>query len=174
LPKASVPIAEKTIVVPSPFVAAPVKTPAPIFQTPTVQPAPRPAPAPIVSPVPSPKMQDIRPVTPAARLTGPVQELADLTLADFRRLSADPVEACRKLSDKLDILEEHSYARRIEGIKAWQDSQVNRMYLGVINAAFSGGKPLGEAVSEALNAGRETLTEREVRAIMELNKQLKA
>ena len=121
-------------------------------------------------------MQDVRPIAPppSAQLTGPVQELANLTLSDFRRLSADPVEACRKLSDKLDILEEHAYTQRIEGIKAWQVSEVYKLYLAVIKAAFSGGKPIAEAIAEALSAGRETPTEREVRAIMDLNRQLKA
>jgi len=122
------------------------------------------------------RMQDVRRASPAvaAKLTGPVQELANLTLADFRRLGADPVEACRKLSDKLDILEEHSYGARIAGIRAWQGSEVNNLYLQTINAAFSGGKPIAAAIAEAMGAGRETLTEREVRAIMELNRQLKA
>ena len=126
---------------------------------------------------PSPKMQDVKPVTPAvtaAPLTGPVQELANLTLSDFRRLSADPIEACRKLSDKLDILEEHAYTARIAGIQAWQGSDVYKRYLETINAAFSGGKPIAAAISDAMAAGRETPTEREVRAIMELNRQLKA
>ena len=121
------------------------------------------------------RMQDVRPLpAPAAPLTGPVQELANITLVDFRRLSADPVEACRKLSDKLDVLEEHSYARRIEGIKAWQTSPVYRLYLAIINAVFSGGKPLASAIAESLSAGRDTLTEREVRAIMDLGRLLKA
>ena len=187
LPKAPVPIAEKPIAAPPPFVPVAVKSPAPapVPIAPPAPPLPPLAPPPVAA-APSTKMQDVRPAFVAsnsqpttsnslsARLTGPVQELSNLTLLDFRRMSADPVEACRKLSDKLDILEDNSYARRIEGIKAWQGSPVYKTYLGVINAAFSGGKPLSEAVTEALAAGRETLTEREVRAIMELNKQLKA
>ena len=122
-------------------------------------------------------MQDVRPVAPpapAVHLTGPVQEISNLTLADFRRLSADPVEACRKISDKLDVLEEHAYTQRIAGIKAWQGSAVYKLYLEVINAAFSGGKPIAAAIAEAMAAGLETPTEREIRAIMELNRQLKA
>ena len=69
-----------------------------------------------------------------------------MTLVDFRRLSSDPVEACRKIIDKLDLLEEHSYAKRIEGVKAWQQSEVNKLYLQVIMAAFSGGKPIAAAI----------------------------
>jgi hypothetical protein len=123
---------------------------------------------------PTTRMQDVRPVASTARLTGPAEELQNMTLVDFRRLSADPVEACRKIVDKLDLLEEHSYAKRIEGVKAWQQSEVNKLYLQVIMAAFSGGKPIADAIAENQAANRETLTEREVHAIMELNKHLKA
>ena len=201
LPKASAPIAP---LVPTPIRASipapvPAAAPAPTVLQPvfraslTASPAPITPPAPPrpiqaspVAVIPSPKMQDVRPVfmasnsqpltsnSLAARLTGPVQELANLTLADFRRLSADPAEACRKITDKLDVLEEHAYTQRIAGIKAWQGSAVYKLYLEVINAAFSGGKPIAAAIAEAMSAGLETPTEREIRAIMELNRQLKA
>jgi hypothetical protein len=120
-------------------------------------------------------MQDVRP-TPSAvgRLTGPVEELRNITLADFRRLSADPVEACRRLKDKLDLLEEQAYSRRVDGVKAWQESSVYKMYLDVIMASFAGGRTLTAIIGEKQSAGQESLTEREVRAIMELNKTFKA
>jgi hypothetical protein len=168
IPKPIVPVSPPPVVA-APFIAQPAPRPMP----------PAPTAPPVMPPRPplSPKMQDVRPVAPPPRLaplTGPVQELSNLTLSDFRRLSTDPIEACRKLSDKLDVLEEHSYAQRIEGVKAWQTSAVHKLYLDVINMAFSGGKPIASAIADALSAGRETLTEREVRAIMELNRQLKA
>jgi hypothetical protein len=201
LPKAPaplppVPAVQRPSIVPAPAVPVIAAAPAPVIPPPrppaptplppvVPMPTPRPAapvmPSPPIAPprmaAPSPKMQDVRPLSssqPAARLTGPVQELAIITLADFRRLSADPVEACRKISDKLDVLEESAYTQRIAGIKAWQGSEVYKRYLEVINAAFSGGKQIAAAIADSQAAGRETPTEREVRAIMELNRQLKA
>ena len=185
VPLTPVPAAQRSSTLPAP--AAPARAVMPVSAIPAPSRPAAPAPLPFVSPAspiapprmaaPSPKMQDVRPLSqsqPAARLTGPVQELAILTLADFRRLSADPVEACRKISDKLDVLEEGAYTQRIAGIKAWQGSDVYKRYLEVINAAFSGGKQIAAAIADSQAAGRETPTEREVRAIMELNKQLKA
>jgi hypothetical protein len=185
VPLPPVPAAQRSSTLPAP--AAPARAVMPVSAIPAPSRPAAPAPLPFVSPAspiapprmaaPSPKMQDVRPLSqsqPAARLTGPVQELAILTLADFRRLSADPVEACRKISDKLDVLEEGAYTQRIAGIKAWQGSDVYKRYLEVINAAFSGGKQIAAAIADSQAAGRETPTEREVRAIMELNKQLKA
>jgi len=179
-PAAPVIAAAPTPVIPPPRPPAPTPLP-PVVPMPTPRPAAPVMPSPPIAPprmaAPSPKMQDVRPLSssqPAARLTGPVQELAIITLADFRRLSADPVEACRKISDKLDVLEESAYTQRIAGIKAWQGSEVYKRYLEVINAAFSGGKQIAAAIADSQAAGRETPTEREVRAIMELNRQLKA
>ena len=179
-PKPSIPVAvappptiQRASTLPPPLPPPPVVPPRPV--APAAPPRPLSPPKPVAAP--SPKMQDVRPAmppTPAARLTGPVQELGVLTLADFRRLAVDPVEACRKITDKLDVLEENSYAQRIAGIKAWQGSDVYKRYLEVINAAFSGGKPIANAIADSQASGRETPTEREVRAIMELNRQLKA
>lgn len=97
-----------------------------------------------------------------------------MTIVDFRRLSADPSEACRKITDKLDVLAEHSYARRIEGVIAWRESELYKKYLDIINASFSGGKPIQAIIAEEVAANRPSLTEREVHAIMDLNRQLKA
>jgi len=120
---------------------------------------------------PSPKMQDVR--QSARRLTGPLEELTNLSLTDFRRLSTDPAEACRKLGDKLDLLEEQSYARRIEGVKGWQSSPVNTLYLTVIRESFGSAKPIAAIIREREGVNEPTLTEREVRAIMEFNRKLK-
>ncbi len=153
-----------------PSAVAPVNAPAPsdaanpyMYRPPAANPLP---------PRPAKTMSDIRP--PAAALMGPVEELRSMTLEDFRRLSADPSEACRKIGDKLDLLEEHSFAQRIEGVKAWRESEVHRLYLKTITASFSGGKPIQAIIAQAISANEPTPTEREVHAIMELNRQLKA
>jgi hypothetical protein len=167
-------------------VPAAVKAAVPPPSSPPAAPpkAPSPAPSPYLyrpPPVVSPKLQDVRPpvsfsapFSGTAKLVGPVEELKNMTLLDFRRLSADPVEACRRVNDKIDLLEEQSYGLRIEGIKAWQASAVNRAYLDIITASFSGGKSVALAIDAALAAGKDTPTEREVRAIMDLNRRLKA
>jgi hypothetical protein len=131
---------------------------------------------PTAAPLPAAKtMSDIRPAQAAPqRLIGPVEELRNMTLDDFRRLSADPVLACRKILDKLDLLEEHSFAQRIEGAKAWRESEAQKLYIKIITASFSSGQPIQAIVAAAIGKGELTLTEREVHAIMDMNRQLKA
>lgn len=150
------------------------KPPAPV--TTSQAPSPYMYKPPTVAPLPAvPKsMNDIRPSAAAPRLTGPVEELRNMTLADFRRLSADPAEACRKILDKLDLLEEHSFAQRIEGVKAWRESEIYRLYLKIITSSFASGQSIQAIVAAAMSGNESTLTEREVHAIMEMNRKLKA
>lgn len=171
-------IINKTIVPPPvpPSAIRPVVTPLPAQSAPV--PVYKPQPAPVVPQIassqPGLRMHDVRPVAASAKLTGPAEELKNMTLSDFRRLSTDPVEACRKVNDKLDILEEHAYAKRLEGVQAWLQSAVNKLYLEIITTAFRTGRPITNVIGENQAANRETLTEREVRAIMDLNRSLKA
>jgi hypothetical protein len=145
-------------------------TPAPaslyLYKPPTA------APMQPLSQQPGGRMRDIRPAV--ARLTGPVEELKSMTLTDFRRLSSDPAEACRKLLDKLDLLEERSFGQRIEGAKAWRESEVYKLYLQIITASFSSGKQVPAIIADAMAVNQPTLTEHEVHAIMDMNRNLKA
>lgn len=116
------------------------------------------------------RMQDVR---FARRLAGPAEELRTMDLTDFRRLSQNPVEAVKKIEDKIDLLGEDGFEKRIEGIKAWRESPINRQYLHVTQAAFAKGKPLDEILKEEEKAGNASLSRNDVNAIMELNAKLR-
>ena len=90
-----------------------------------------------------PKMEDIR---SAPRLSGPVEEVAALTLTEFRRLSKDAKQAVTKILDKVDLLEQQGYEQKIAAIKAWRGSPLNRQYLQLTRE----GLPTGEAPSTFL------------------------
>jgi hypothetical protein len=111
-------------------------------------------------------------VSSAPRLVGPVEELHDLRLADFRRLSRDPHEACLKIRDKVDLLAERSFAEKDRGVKAWQESEINRLYLDLLRASLDG-KPVPEVISAREFDGVPTLSKPEFDAIMELNRKLR-
>ena len=117
-------------------------------------------------------MQDIRKAP--VRLTGPAEELRNINVQDFRRLSSDPLEACSKLNDRILLLEEQSYAERAEGVKAWQESPLYALYLSILNESFGGGGGISAVIRARETSNKETLTEAEVRAIMDLNRKLKS
>jgi len=158
-------------------VAAPIPRPAPV-QAPVVAPPTQLPSSPVVRPSASPAAQpsSAKPVftdikyTP--RLTGPVEELRALTLKDFVRLSRDPKEATLKIKDKIDLLGDQSFEVKNQGIKAWQDSETNRLYLEILRQSLEG-KPVIDVIAEREAAGNPTLSKAQFDAIMALNRTLR-
>lgn len=112
------------------------------------------------------------PVSP--RLVGPVEELRQMTLVDFRRLSSDPKEAAGKVGEKIDLLGQESLQRRAQGERAWEESESYRQYLALGQASMQKGLPVAQVISQRLESGQETLTKGEFDAIMDLNKRLRS
>ncbi len=112
-----------------------------------------------------PKIEDVK---FAAKLYGPIDELAAFKIEDLRRLSKDPKSAIDKIKDKLDLLEEESIVKRTEGIKALKSSPLYKTYADIMNRAIKQGKSFDQILKE-----NPIITLEEFRAIMELNKSLK-
>lgn len=107
------------------------------------------------------------------KLTGPVEEIRTMTLADFRRLAPTAEGIIDKIMEKIDLLEEESFSKRIEGIKAWKESEVNRIYLELGEESMENKKPIAEIIKERQQLNQPTLTEEEVENIIELNQKLR-
>jgi hypothetical protein len=109
----------------------------------------------------------------APHLTGPVEELGTMTPEQFRRLSSDPMEAVAKISDKLTLLQNLSYADRVRGVEAWRQSPVSQLYLVMTAEALQQGVAIAEISTRRRNAGQDSLSPAEIKAVMELNKRIK-
>ena len=118
----------------------------------------------------TPSMQE---VTFDKRLSGPIDELRSLTLVDFRRLSKDVMQAATKVKDKVDLLEEQGYDKKVEAIGAWRDCALNQMYVGLTREAILTGTSVAELLSRKRVAGEETLSDEELKAVMKLNEELR-
>ncbi len=112
-----------------------------------------------MTPKERPTLEDIK-FTP--KLAGPLEEIAQLTMDDFRKLSHDPKEAVLKIKDKLQLLRGESYKKYQAGIDAWRNSPLYGEYLKIINKSLFEGVPLDSAISSA-----KTLTKDEFDAIIE-------
>ena len=145
----------------------------------TAQPAPA-APIPVqaaappasAAPAPSgaqPLMADVK---YSPRLTGPVEEIRSMTMKDFRRLSRDPREATLKIKDKIDLLEDQSFDIKTQGIKAWHDSEINKLYLDILRKSLEG-KPISDVIADLDAKGLPFLAKPEFDAVMELNRKLR-
>ncbi len=117
-----------------------------------------------------PRLDD---VTYAPRVMGPIDELRQMSLLDFRRLNPDPVKACQKIKEKIELLGEEQYAKRIEAIKAWRQSPVNKLYAKIGQQSIAQKQPVDKIIASQKQAGHECLTIAEFEAIMDLNKELR-
>ncbi|MEK7540059.1 MAG: hypothetical protein AAB558_02320 [Patescibacteria group bacterium] len=117
-----------------------------------------------------PLMTDIK-VPP--KVMGPVDELANLSVVEFRRLGGTAQAATEKIKAKIDLLEAESLLKRSEGIKAWQNSPVNQLYVQLGQEALNTGRQMEEVVQQRTWSEQPVLTTQEFDAIADLNKRLR-
>ena len=119
---------------------------------------------------PRPRLDDVRFASP--RLMGPVQELRGLSLSEFRRLAKDPQIAAQKIRQKIETLGQESFERRVEGIKAMQESSLQQAYIKLVADAFRSGRPVVQLAEELRAKGEDVPSPDEVAAIISLNSTL--
>lgn len=114
------------------------------------------------------KMADIRRV----KTTGPIDELKYMSLLNFRRLSNNPAESFNNISQKLKVLEGIDYGKMLEGIKAWKQSPVSKLYLKMFSIASEEGLSIDKVIEKLKNSGQEYLNREEIDNIIKFNKSL--
>lgn len=116
------------------------------------------------------KMEDVKQVP---RAMGPIDELRYTDLVNFRRLGKDPIAAANKIKEKIKLLEEENYAKKVEAVRAWRQSPVNKLYLAMGEASISQGKPIDVIIEERRSAKEDFLSSQEFEAVMDLNKSIR-
>jgi len=116
------------------------------------------------------KMDDVK---HAPKLLGPIDELKEMDLLNFRRLSDDSSARIKKISEKIEFLEEENYAQRLSGIKAWRQSKLNKMYLDIGKESIGANLGIDVIINNRQEKGEDCLNKEEFLVIMELNKKLR-
>jgi hypothetical protein len=106
------------------------------------------------------------------RIYTPIDELRFMTLEDWRRYPSSK-DAMNRVIEKIDLLAEESILKKAEGISAWKESEVNKLYLEIGIEAMEKGKPVEEVIKERLKENKPTLTIEEFLTIAELNQKLR-
>ncbi|MCF7860294.1 hypothetical protein K9M09_01610 [Patescibacteria group bacterium] len=106
------------------------------------------------------------------KVMGPLEELRYLDLVNFRRLGATPKEITVKIVNKIHLLEKDGYDRMVEGVKAWRQSPVNRLYVRLAQEAVVSGMTLRETIANRQVEKKESLSMEEIEAIVLMNNQL--
>jgi hypothetical protein len=116
-----------------------------------------------------PRMDDVK---PRPKVMGPLEELRFLDLVNFRRLGANPKEITSKIVSRIKLLEKDGYDRMVEGVKAWRQSPVNRIYVRLAQESVANGRTLRETIAARQAEHKETLSMEEIEAIVSMNSQL--
>jgi len=102
------------------------------------------------------------------RLTGPEEELRQMSVHNFRLISKSPTVSTNKILEKISLLEDESYTKKISGLKAWRQSPLNVLYLQIGRDSIKKKKTVNEVINSLPD--EEKITVEEFEAIMELNK----
>ena len=117
-----------------------------------------------------PVMHDVHDESPM--LDG-VSELGSYTLEDFHRLSKDPQQAAQKIEQKVDILGQWMYVKRAQGIDAWKDSSLMRLYREHLQQSLMGDMTITDVIQRRTQAGQMVLTLQEIEALTDLSSRLR-
>ncbi|MFH1536693.1 MAG: hypothetical protein ABID45_01755 [Patescibacteria group bacterium] len=152
---------------------------------PMPKPIPKPVPkrvAPKVAPAPLPKLRRLAPQgkpmvtdvrSPRPRVMGPVDELKLMNMEEFRNLGASAEERVEEVLEKANVLLRDSVSKKAEGIKAWKQSPVNKVYLDIGKKAILEGKSVEDVINTLQANNQPTLTIEEFDAVADLNKKLR-
>lgn len=117
-----------------------------------------------------PRLEDVR-VVP--KTTNPIDELRYMSLVAFRRLNNNPVLAAQKIKEKIKLLEEDGYGKKLEGVKAWRESPVYKSYLEIGNSSINTNQPINVIIDNIKTGQGDCLSKEEMDAVMNLNKELR-
>lgn len=145
---------------------------------------PKPAPAKaifkpsVVKPMPSakpieqakPRIADVKLME--THLVGPLEELGEMDLENFRRLGKTPKEIIDEVLEKIELLSEQSFAKKLQGIKAWKSSPVFQTYLSMNMEGILQGKSISDVIKARQIENKETLTLGEYETVNEISRKM--
>ncbi|MFH1405354.1 MAG: hypothetical protein ABIH21_04655 [Patescibacteria group bacterium] len=109
-----------------------------------------------------PKVDDIR---FKAHLVGPIQEIGEMSIVEFRRVASDPNVAVEKIGDKLELIASQGFNQKLEAVKAWRNSPLYRMFNDLSQKALFSATDINAILSKEKNG----LSPEEYRAVAKLN-----
>jgi hypothetical protein len=116
------------------------------------------------------KVEDIK---SAPKVMSPVDELRYMDLVKFRRLGDNAEDRALKIKKKIDLLGKESLVKKLEGIKSWRESAVNKTYLAMGQESIARGVDIKGIVQDRKKNDKDHLTEEEFNSILDLNRELR-
>jgi hypothetical protein len=98
---------------------------------------------------------------------GPVEEIKYTNLTDFRRLSAKPEEAAKRLRQKMYNLQDESFLLYMDALAAYRQSPLYLDYANLVATSLATRKPLA-----SLTQDKNRIQMAEINALLEMEKTL--
>ncbi|MFH1456804.1 MAG: hypothetical protein ABIF17_01665, partial [Patescibacteria group bacterium] len=80
------------------------------------------------------------------RTKGPIEELKELTIEEFKDFGATATERVNRVYNKISLLEEESIDKKTHGINAWKSSEVYKEYVLVGEESLAEDKPIADII----------------------------
>ena len=98
---------------------------------------------------------------------GPIEELQELNIQEFRNFGATAKERVNRIYNKINLLEQESIDKKTQGINSWKSSEVYKEYVLIGEESLRQGKPIRDVIARQNNLSLD-----EFNAIADLNEQL--
>ncbi len=105
-------------------------------------------------------------------LVGPIEELQQLTIAEWRRMAGDTSERAQKVLQRINIIAEDSLTEQARAIEAWKMSPLYKLYIAIGQECMERSASVEAVVKDREGRGEQTLTVEEFEAIADLNRSL--
>lgn len=113
-----------------------------------------------------PKIEDVK---ARRRLRGPLEELEYMDLADFKRLGRDTQESVDEIWERIELLADEAYRKKVEGLKAWRRSPLYKLYVSINLQGMREMKSIEEVIRSRQINNQESLNIEQFEAINKLN-----
>jgi len=117
-----------------------------------------------------PKIAEVR---LPSKLTGPLEEIEQISLRDLRRFAQNHQGFADRTLERIKILENESFEKRMMGIAAWRKSLLYQQYLNVIQNSLERNISIPEMIGAVTEAESQNMSLREWQTVNRLNRELK-
>lgn len=118
-----------------------------------------------------PKVSEVK---PPAKLTGPIDEIEQMDLNDLRRFAQNHQGFIDRMKERLKILEDESFEKRVTGIAAWRRSFLYQQYLSIIQDSLERNTRIPEMLGGNNESQSRNMSLREWETVNRLNWELKS
>jgi hypothetical protein len=115
----------------------------------------------------------IRDVKQKPKVISPVEELGEINISIFRRISNNPIEAAQRIMDIINSFGKESVLKKVLAIKNWRNSEIYKIYLMLGRESMEKNIPVNKIIEQKILANEKTITLEEFQAISDINKKIK-